>query len=291
VDDRLSGTTAITAGFHFGRLTVCNVGDSRAVMGHRVSGSEEEEEKTEIGHEPVSSQARKLVAVPLSRDQTPFRADERERVKKAGADVMTVEQMNGYKPRKEDWDDVNLGQEIDENGDPPRVWVKGKDYPGCAFTRSLGDLTADRIGVWAEPEMLTKELTGSDEILVIASDGIFEFITNQGVIDMCSECDSPLEACEQLVKASYSQWLQFEDRTDDMTVIVCFLQCDSKTETSNGTAKELVASSHSASARPIRKIDRKTDGISLSLFVPKDGEEALQRRVLEDWDASSEEHC
>jgi serine/threonine protein phosphatase PrpC len=291
VDDRLSGTTAITAGFHFGRLTVCNVGDSRAVMGRRVSRGEEEDEKTEICQETVSSKAGNLVAVPLSRDQTPFRADERERVKKAGAAVMTVNQMDGQKPMDENWDDLNLGEEIDVYGDPPRVWAEGKDYPGCAFTRSLGDLIADRIGVFAKPEMLTMELTGNEEILVIASDGIFEFITNQGVIDICAECDSPLEACERLVKASYSQWLRYEDRTDDISVIVCFLQCDSKTEVANQTAKEFIASGHSASAKPIRKIDRKTDGRSLSLFVPEDGAEALQRRVQEDSDACSEEYC
>ena len=33
VDDTLSGTTVISASFHDGRLTICNVGDSRAVLG------------------------------------------------------------------------------------------------------------------------------------------------------------------------------------------------------------------------------------------------------------------
>lgn len=287
MDDRLSGTTAITASFHFGRLTVCNVGDSRAVMGHRVLGGEEEE-KMEIGQEPLlSTKVGKLVALPLSNDQTPYRTDERERVKKAGSAVMTVDQMEGRVSVNENWDHVNMGEEIDMSGDPPRVWARGYNYPGCAFTRSLGDLIADRIGVYAEPEILTKEVTRNDEILVIASDGIFEFITNQGVIDMCAECESPLEACERLVKSSYSEWLKVEDRTDDITVIVCFLQCDSETETAKGTTKELVKPNHLASAKPTRKIDRKTDR-SLSLFVPEDGEEALQRRVLEELDASSD---
>ena len=281
----LSGTTAITAGFHFGRLTVCNVGDSRAVIGHRLYGGEEQE--TDIGQEPVlSAEVGKLVARPLSKDQTPYRADERERLKKAGSAVMNVDQMEGRVPVDENWDHVSLGEEIDLSGDPPRVWAKGCNFPGCAFTRSLGDLLADRIGVYAEPEILTTEVTRNDEILVIASDGIFEFLTNQGVIDICAKCESPSEACELLVKESYSQWLRFEDRTDDITVIVCFLQCYSETGTPVGTTNELVKLNNSTSTNTTREIGRKADGRSLSLFVPKDGAEALHPRVLEELDAS-----
>jgi len=38
VKDFLSGTTAISVGFHAGRMTVSNVGDSRAILGYRVGG-------------------------------------------------------------------------------------------------------------------------------------------------------------------------------------------------------------------------------------------------------------
>ena len=47
---------------------------------------------------------------------------------------------------------TNLGDELDEQGDPPRVWALDGDYPGCAFTRSFGDREGERIGVYAEPE-------------------------------------------------------------------------------------------------------------------------------------------
>ena len=44
----------------------------------------------------------------------------------------------------------------------------------------------------AEREILTKEITKGDEILVLVSDGVFEFLMNQRVIDICAECDDPL---------------------------------------------------------------------------------------------------
>ena len=247
--DKMSGTTAISVSFHGTQLIVANVGDSRAVMGHWVpeTGDEEsgsdrnsaEEEKTEIEEDEtpdlcvkkldrkVFPDTGRILAIPLSRDQTPYRKDERERLKLHGASIMSHDQMEGHVPMHEDWGDKELGKDVDIKGDPPRVWVKGKDYPGTAFTRSIGDSMAEDIGVTAEPETLARELTRNDHVLVIASDGIFEFLTNQEVIDMCTTCDSPLQACEKLVKAAYDKWLVHENRTDDITVIVCFLDVDS----------------------------------------------------------------
>ena len=36
---------------------------------------------------------------------------------------------------------------------PPRVWLKNKQVPGLAMTRSIGDLVAASVGVTAEPEL------------------------------------------------------------------------------------------------------------------------------------------
>jgi hypothetical protein len=56
------------------------------------------------------------VAKPLSSDQTPYRKDERERVKACGARVMSMDQIEGLEPIHENWGDVNLGEELDEGG-------------------------------------------------------------------------------------------------------------------------------------------------------------------------------
>lgn len=63
IDDSLSGTTGVTILQKGDRLLVANVGDSRAIIASMVDG--------------------KLVYSPLSNDQTPYRKDERERLKKA----------------------------------------------------------------------------------------------------------------------------------------------------------------------------------------------------------------
>jgi serine/threonine protein phosphatase PrpC len=116
-----------------------------------------------------------------------------------------------------------LGEELDNGGDPPRVWAPGKSFPGCAFTRSIGDSVAESIGVTAEPELLRKELTEEDQFVVLASDGVWEFLTNQSVADMILKFEDPLDACRAVVAESYRLWLQYEVRTDDITMILAFV--------------------------------------------------------------------
>jgi serine/threonine protein phosphatase PrpC len=191
LDDSLSGTTSISVYLHGdrNRITVSNVGDSRAVIGRKAekennngslgSASDVAADKA-VNNNPVASLTA-LKAFALSRDQTPYRRDERIRCRKAGARILSLDQIEGLEPvHEEDESEENngpemiLGEEIDEGGDPPRIWSPNGDYPGTAFTRSIGDGIAEELGVTAEPEMLTRELTKEDKIIVLASDGVFE---------------------------------------------------------------------------------------------------------------------
>lgn len=162
LDDSMSGTTAITVLVRGRTIYVANTGDSRAVIAQR--------------------KGKDLVAVDLSIDQTPFRTDELERVKLCGARVLTLDQIEGLKnPDVQCW-----GTEEDDDGDPPRLWVQNGMYPGTAFTRSLGDSLAETIGVVANPEIVVLELTPEYPFFVVASDGVFEFLSSQTVVDMVS---------------------------------------------------------------------------------------------------------
>ncbi|CAE7689181.1 unnamed protein product, partial [Symbiodinium microadriaticum] len=109
-------------------------------------------------------------------------------------------------------------------GDPPRVWDHTLERPGCAFTRSIGDNVAELCGVYAEPELLVWPLTPSDRFAVIASDGVFEFLTSQSVVDAISKFEDPLEAAKHVVAEAYRLWLTYDDRTDDITIIIVLFE-------------------------------------------------------------------
>mmetsp|Transcript_24374 Transcript_24374/g.62871 ORF Transcript_24374/g.62871 Transcript_24374/m.62871 type:complete len:80 (+) Transcript_24374:964-1203(+) len=59
-----------------------------------------------------------------------------------------------------------------------------RELPGLAMSRSIGDHVATPIGVVADPELTSHELTPSDEFLILASDGVWEFIDSQTAIDI-----------------------------------------------------------------------------------------------------------
>jgi serine/threonine protein phosphatase PrpC len=67
--------------------------------------------------------------------------------------------------------------------------MKNIDIPGLAMTRSMGDKVGMEAGVNAEPgklfclilEIITAELTKEDKFLVVATDGVWEYLENEDV--------------------------------------------------------------------------------------------------------------
>ncbi|KAK9266448.1 hypothetical protein L1049_012464 [Liquidambar formosana] len=97
-------------------------------------------------------------------------------------------------------------------------------YPGTAFTRSIGDSTAEKIGVVAVPEVILVQLTPDHPFFVVASDGVFEFLSSQAVVDMVASYQDPRDACAAIAGESYKLWLEHENRTDDITIIVVHIK-------------------------------------------------------------------
>ena len=108
--------------------------------------------------------------------------------------------------------------------DPPRIYLKGLKEPGIRHSRSLGDdIWESKLGIVANAEVMKKSLRESDQFVVLASDGLWEFCSNQEVCDLVMRHTDPLHACRALLAEAYSRWLQFEVRTDDITIILSYL--------------------------------------------------------------------
>ena len=144
--------------------------------------------------------------IPLSVDQKPDDPEESKRIVQNGGEISQFE-------------------EDGEKSGPFRVWKKGEVYPGIAMSRSIGDLVASTLGVIPEPKFIEDKVDKDTKFIVIASDGVWEFLENETVRNIVMpfyEKNDPQGACKELIKKSTEWWNQEDIVVDDITVIVVF---------------------------------------------------------------------
>ena len=145
-------------------------------------------------------------AIPLSIDQKPDDPEESKRIKENGGEISQYE-------------------EDGEKSGPFRVWKKGEAYPGIAMSRSIGDFIASKLGVIPEPKFLEEKIDKDTKFIVVASDGVWEFLDNDTVKNMVMpyyDKKDPIGACKELIKKSTEFWNQEDIVVDDITCIVVF---------------------------------------------------------------------
>lgn len=79
------------------------------------------------------------------------------------------------------------------------------------MSRSLGDGVASSVGVICDPEILEFSLTSDDKFLVIGSDGIFEFLSNEEVVKIVVPYWKTRDvqgACDSLAREAHNRWTQ-----------------------------------------------------------------------------------
>jgi len=212
-------------------LFVCNIGDSRVILGCRGA--------------LASSPPHALTATQISVDHKPDLPLELQRIEAAGGRVM-------HPP------DSFAG----EDPGPLRVYLPSADIPGLAMARSLGDVVVKAAGVTSEPQTHRHTLPPTSAFLVWASDGLFEFLSNEEVLEILAaatiappkpgtagagagaasapagssggggggfstastaggEGAAPLKAAaERLIAESSTRWLANESVIDDITVLL-----------------------------------------------------------------------
>jgi serine/threonine protein phosphatase PrpC len=140
-------------------------------------------------------------AIDLTVDQTPNRADELQRITRSGGRVF-------------EW------------GGVPRVWLPDVDMPGLAISRTLGDCAVKCVGVNSIPEIRSFEMNQQTPFVVVASSGVWEFISSQVAVDLVAvfhaNGQSAQEACRALINECVRLWREEEDIVDDITAVVIF---------------------------------------------------------------------
>ena len=189
MDSNMSGTTVVSIIMTPNNIMCVNLGDSRAALFRYENGI--------------------YYCRNLSRDHKPIEADESKRIINSGGRI------------KKCYDEDHkrfIG--------PDRVWVKNREEPGLAMTRSLGDKIAHDVGVIDEPEFKTFTYDGTEKFIIVASDGLWEYVSS----DQCISIVKPYyeegmdcqEAALALTKEAFRRWKRKEVAIDDITIVIIF---------------------------------------------------------------------
>lgn len=100
-----------------------------------------------------------------------------------------------------------------------RVFAKGLQSPALALTRSLGDSGAKDLGVAWEPDVVAYRLRPCDRALILATDGLFEFCTNEEVASVLMS--DGMDALPMLCQEARRRWGEHSSNqtVDDITAI------------------------------------------------------------------------
>ena len=120
--------------------------------------------------------------------------------------------------------DQMLDSKGKRNG-PFRVWAGTNNYPGLAMSRCIGDLKGKKCGLISEPEIIEYNLDERSKYMVIASDGVWEFIDNEDVMRMGIDFylkDNVDEFLDKIIQVSEFWWEKEDIIRDDITAIIVF---------------------------------------------------------------------
>ncbi|ONK80739.1 uncharacterized protein A4U43_C01F21180 [Asparagus officinalis] len=145
-----------------------------------------------------------LKTIQLTTDLKPSLPQEAERIRKSNGRVFALR------------DEPNT----------QRVWLPNNNFPGLAMARAFGDFQLKNYGVIAIPQVSYRQLTNRDQFIVLATDGVWDVLSNEQVVSIVSSVQNKEDASKAIVKAAVSAWKRKfpSARVDDCSAACLFLQ-------------------------------------------------------------------
>ena len=135
----------------------------------------------------------------LTTDHKPDDENERSRIREAGGIVTRASESSG----------------------PARVRPPSQQHGGLAMSRSLGDHHMRTAGVDPSPDVGCYSIEPNDKWLIIATDGLWDFITHEEACRLVWEARGDVNrACILLIATAAKKWRLKGHYRDDITVIL-----------------------------------------------------------------------
>ncbi|KAK3198049.1 hypothetical protein Dsin_021464 [Dipteronia sinensis] len=105
-----------------------------------------------------------------------------------------------------------------------RVWLPDEESPGLAMSRAFGDYCLKNYGLISVPEVTQRHITSRDQFVVLASDGVWDVISNQEAVEIVSLAPDRAKSAKRLVECAVHAWKRKRKgiATDDISAICLF---------------------------------------------------------------------
>ncbi|KAJ0231084.1 protein phosphatase 2C 18 [Hirschfeldia incana] len=176
-----------------------------------------------------------LVAVQLTVDLKPDLPSESARIQKCKGRVFALQ----------------------DEPEVARVWLPNRNSPGLAMARAFGDFCLKDYGLISVPDINYRRLTDGDEFIILASDGVWDVLSNKEAVDIVASAPSRSTAARALVDTAVRSWrIKYPtSKNDDCTVVCLFLKDDMK------VASDAVKDSHKEESVCISNKEEEEDEI------------------------------
>ncbi|KAI7749142.1 hypothetical protein M8C21_024368, partial [Ambrosia artemisiifolia] len=150
-----------------------------------------------------------LVPIQLTVDLKPNLPEEAERIRKCKGRVFALR----------------------DEPEVARVWLPNYDSPGLAMARAFGDFCLKDYGLISVPQVSYRRLTEEDEFVVLATDGVWDVLSNEEVIEIVASTEPHSRAAQAVVESAVHAWKHKypTSKIDDCAVVCLFLGLDSST--------------------------------------------------------------
>ncbi|KAL2475916.1 putative protein phosphatase 2C 6 [Abeliophyllum distichum] len=107
-----------------------------------------------------------------------------------------------------------------------RVWLPNSNSPGLAMARAFGDFCLKDFGLISIPDVYYHRITERDEFVILATDGVWDVLSNKEAVDIVASAPVCGIATRALVDCATRAWrLKYPaSKNDDCAAVCLFLK-------------------------------------------------------------------
>ncbi|KAK4586606.1 hypothetical protein RGQ29_023672 [Quercus rubra] len=95
---------------------------------------------------------------------------------------------------------------LDDEPGVHRIWRPNGETPGLALSRALGDYCLKEFGLISVPDVTQRNITSRDKFVILATDGLWDVISNQEAVQIVSSTPVREKSAKRLVEYAVHAW-------------------------------------------------------------------------------------